>query len=288
MEMNPKHSLEEILAVLDAHIASKPEAILPRFQRAGVLFALDRIEEAQTAYLEVLRREPTHFGAWTDLGKILFETGRTSAARTAYSAAVTYHPDNPIARGNIAELHLNEGELEPALLHYQFVLDHDPANVRADQGLSAIYWGMGDEKNATYHRHLGFHNRLGTPLPFRGTGEPIPLLVLIAAACGNVHWHKLFDDRVFQATTLVPDCYDRELPDHRLIFNAIGDADLCSPSLEAANAILEQTSAPVINCPSAVLATGRLSNAERLKKLLNVVTPRMVLLPAHVCLAPTQ
>ena len=47
------------------------------------------------------------------------------------------------------------------------------------------------------------------------------------------------------------------LPPHQLIFNAIGDADLCQPALEAATRLIARTSAPVINDPGAVMKTGR-------------------------------
>jgi hypothetical protein len=43
--------------------------------------------------------------------------------------------------------------------------------------------------------------------------------------------------------------------------------------------VLARTALPVINNPAAVLATGRLSNAERLRGLAGVVVPRMAKLP---------
>ena len=66
------------------------------------------------------------------------------------------------------------------------------------------------------------------------------------------------------------------LPPHDLVFNSIGDADLCREGLEAACSVLARTDRPVINHPRAVLKTGRAANAERLRGLPNVVVPRMV------------
>ena len=76
------------------------------------------------------------------------------------------------------------------------------------------------------------------------------------------------------------------LPPHDVVFNSIGDADLCRDGLEAARALLARTSRPVINHPAQVLKTGRAANAERLRGLPNVVVPRMMRLPRRVLAAP--
>jgi len=59
-----------------------------------------------------------------------------------------------------------------------------------------------------------------------------------------------------------------------LIFNAMGDADLARPALDAATRLLAQTQAPVLNHPRAVLATGRADNAARLARIPGVITPK--------------
>ena len=75
---------------------------------------------------------------------------------------------------------------------------------------------------------------------------------------------------------IVTDYLDPEvpLPPHQLIFNTIGDADLCEPALQAAAGLIARTSAPVINEPAAVMKTGRIGNARRLRAVPGVVTPR--------------
>src|SRR4029077_20301911 len=89
------------------------------------------------------------------------------------------------------------------------------------------------------------------------------------------------DDRSFQTTVAVTEYLDPQaaLPPHDLVFNSIGDADLCREGLEAACAVLARRTRPVINHPMAVRATGRLSNAERLRGLPGAVVPRVVALP---------
>jgi glutathione synthase/RimK-type ligase-like ATP-grasp enzyme len=123
-----------------------------------------------------------------------------------------------------------------------------------------------------------------TRFPYMGRGAAVPLLVLTSTPAGDVGWRKLVDDTVFATTTLVAEYHDPvlPLPLHRLIFNAIGDADLSSHDLSAAAALVATSNAPVINAPTKVLATGRASNAERLGRIAGVKTPKMALMSKAV------
>jgi hypothetical protein len=76
------------------------------------------------------------------------------------------------------------------------------------------------------------------------------------------------------------------LPPHDLVFNSIGDADLCRDGLQAALALVAKTARPVINHPALVLKTGRAANVERLRDVPNVVVPRMKMLPKRELIAP--
>ena len=115
-------------------------------------------------------------------------------------------------------------------------------------------------------------------LPYRGDGAPIAVLLLISAAGGNIPTTSILDDRQFPTTVLVTEYADPNmpLPPHDLVFNSIGDADLCREGLKGALAVLARTDRPVINHPGAVLKTGRAANAERLRGLPDVIVPRMV------------
>jgi hypothetical protein len=121
-------------------------------------------------------------------------------------------------------------------------------------------------------------------LPYRGDGPAVPVLLLISAAGGNIPTSTLLDDRQFLATVLVAEYADPNvpLPPHDLVFNSIGDADLCREGLEAAHRLLGRTDRPVINHPRAVLKTGRAGNVERLRGLPNLIVPRVVSVPRRL------
>jgi glutathione synthase/RimK-type ligase-like ATP-grasp enzyme len=113
------------------------------------------------------------------------------------------------------------------------------------------------------------------------------LLLLVSSVGGNIPTRNLLDDRVFGTFVVVPEFYDPKvpLPPHQVVFNAIGDADLAAPSLNAAQAVVALTTAPVVNLPSAVLATGRADHA-RLSRLPGVAMPVTVTLPRELLSSP--
>jgi glutathione synthase/RimK-type ligase-like ATP-grasp enzyme len=114
------------------------------------------------------------------------------------------------------------------------------------------------------------------------------LLQLVSSGGGNIPTASFLDDRTFLTSVVVTDYLDPSipLPPHQLIFNAIGDADLCQPALEAAIRLIARTGAPVINDPGAVMKTGRISNARLLRAIPGVVTPRTIAMSRDILAGP--
>jgi hypothetical protein len=248
-------------------------------ERALLLGALDRRPEAQQAFVDILRKAPEHFDALNEFGGLLTSMGSIAAACRVYSEAIERHPDNPIGHVNLANLLLRANEHAKARLHYETALRIDPEHRGAHQGLGAVLADMGEHAAARRHFALGFRDCAVTTLPYRGTAPPIALLQLVSSGGGNIPTTSFLDDRKFLVTVIVADHADpgTELPPHHLVFNAIGDADLCRPALEAAVALTRRTRAPVLNPPRTIFKTGRIDNARRLGRLRDVVAPRTAL-----------
>ncbi len=266
---------------LDRLLEHDPDATTIRLERAGLFREQGLFDEAKSDYLELLRRNPTDFGALNDFGTLVLKAGYRDAARSLFSEAVRHHPGNATGRINLANLLFLTDELEQARVQFEAALAIDPHHVHAHRGISNLLAEIGDEAGARRHRDQGFKDHFLTKLPYRGDGSPVSVLLLVSAIGGNVPTSSLLDDRHFEITVLVADYADpmAPLPSHDLVFNSIGDADLCRDGLEAACAIVARTSRPVINHPAAVLKTGRAANAERLRGLPNVVVPRVATLP---------
>jgi glutathione synthase/RimK-type ligase-like ATP-grasp enzyme len=258
------------------------------FERACELDALGRTEEAKEAYLAFLAGAPTHFAALNNLGTLLYESGYRSAARTAYEEAVKHHPDNPVGHINLANLLLASGELAAARRHYETALARAPDHDEAHRGLANLLAELGDDEAAETHRRAAYRDKAVVVQRYRGTPPGIPLLLLASGLGGNVPTRQLIDDRIFAVTALVADYVDAtaQLPPHRLVFNAIGDADLSLRALTAAARLLAATRAPVINHPRKILPTGRAAIARRFAGVPGVVAPRIVTLPRAALEAP--
>lgn len=282
VRFSPSLRIPELDRSLDRDPDPDPDAVGARYERAGLLREQGRFEEAKRDYLELLRRMPTDFGT------LVLNAGYKDAARSLFGEAIRHHPDNPSGHVNLANLLFQSGEQEQARLHFEAALRIDPDHVHAHRGMGYLLGEMGDAAGARRHRDKAFKHHFLTALPYRGNGPAIPALLLVSAAGGNIPTASILSDREFQTTVLVTEYADPKipLPRHDLVFNSIGDADLCRDGLEAACSVLARTDRPVINHPRAVLKTGRAANAERLRGLPNVVVPRVVTLPRRLLAGP--
>jgi glutathione synthase/RimK-type ligase-like ATP-grasp enzyme len=277
----PRAAQEARLRHLDRQIAGQNAPMDVEIERAVLLAALDRRVEAQQAFIGILLRAPANFKALNEFGNCLSAMGFIAAACRVYSEAITHHPANPVGHVNLANLLLHGNDLAKAREHYEAALRLDPDLPQAHQGLGATLAGIGDNTTAKLHFAKGFRGHCIETLPYRGAKPPVALLLLVSSGNGNIPTTSLLDDRVFKTSVVVADFFDPSMPvpEHHLVFNAIGDADLCRPALEAAACLTKITGAPIINHPSAVSRTTRVANAERLRAIPDVLTPRTVALP---------
>ena len=270
------------LAQLEALLKQESDgetALTAAIERAVLLAALDRRDDAKLAFIAILQSWPTHFSALNEFGTLLAEMGAIDAACRVYAEAILHHPQNPIPHVNLANLLLRASKYEEARRHYEAALEIDPDHAPAHQGLGAVLADLGERDAAREHFRKGFRGRAISTLPFRGNGPPLRLLQLVSSGGGNIPTTLFLDDTRFQTTVVVADHLDasEQLPPHQLIFNAIGDADLCEAALLAACRISAAADVPVINDPHAVMKTGRLANAEQLRHVPGVRTARTVL-----------
>jgi len=288
----PRLAQEARLRELDDLLARQGaggDTIHLEIERAALLGSLNRREQAQAAFVAILRKAPTNFSALNEFGTLLAEMGAIDAACRVYSEAILHHPRNPMAHVNLANLLLRASRYEEAREHYEAALRIDPDQAAAHQGLGAVLSDLGDRASAREHFRKGFRGRAISTLPYRGDKPPVRLLQLVSSGGGNIPTNLFLDDTRFLTTVIVADHLDRDapLPPHQLIFNAIGDADLCAPALQAACRLTEQAGVPVINDPRAVMKTGRIGNALRLAAVKGVVTAQ-TLAAARSLLAGTD
>jgi hypothetical protein len=264
------------LDAIDEMIAVSPGEIGLHFGRACCLEDLGRIDEALKAYVDVLTRQPTHFGGLTNLGSLLLERGHLTEARPYLKAAAALYPADPVALVNIAQLEAESGNSDDAIAGFSAALEVNPEFLHAHLGLAKVYTELGDVERAQHHLDRAYAEPKAWSYPYRGTAPPLTVLLLVSAFGGDMVTNLFFDDDVVQKGVLLADSVrgDLALPPYHVLFNAIGDADRSRPSLERAVAIAAASRAAVINDPAAVLRTTRVETMQRLRGIPGVRAPR--------------
>jgi tetratricopeptide (TPR) repeat protein len=252
---------------------TRPAEVL--LEQARGLDAAGQLEAAKAAYLQLLQVDPANYTALCELATLALSTGHRAAARTALQRAVQLQPHNPLARVNLGNLYYRDGELQRARAEYEAALESDPGHVLAHQGLACTLEQLEEPQGARHHWQQGFVGHAVSPQRYRGSAAPIRVLLLVSTRLGNVETAQILDDRTFAVTVLYADAFNAQdpLPAHDVIFNAIGDADLCGATLKQLQALLDRTDRGIINPPLRVIVTDRVHNAWRLGRIEGVIAP---------------
>jgi tetratricopeptide (TPR) repeat protein len=261
--------LDEILA---GESAPADETEL-RLERARLLTDLGRAMAARADHLRVLELAPEHRGNLFDLGRLLIATGQRRAAQIVYEKAVEHDPNDLACLVNLGSVLLQGDDPAGARMRYEAALRIDPDFPQAHGGMYYALTRLGEFAAAAEHRQKAFGGNHIFQSPYRGDGTGVPVLLLVSSTGGNTPIEKLLDEEVFQTFVVVADFLEPEtrLPEHRLIVNGIGDADVSAEALLAADRF-QAAAGPMVNAPAAVLATRRSANAARLAEVEGLVT----------------
>ncbi len=272
-------AIEAAIVTIDGYVAAgRSDVVDLRFDRGQLLELLGRPAEAMRDYVAVIAADPLHVNALNALGLAFLGDGHRALARTMLEAAVTHGPQHAAARANLGYVELVDGRVDEASRLYEAALRIDPMLAVAHHGLAQIAEQRGDGAAAAARHARGLQCRPVTISRYTGDTAPINVLRLATAAAGNVVTEHFFDPTVFQVASVIVEHVDSnlQLPPHDVLFNVIGEADLCASTLRTAAAIARRSGAPIVNHPDAVTRTGRVANARRLGRLAGVRAPRML------------
>jgi aromatic-L-amino-acid decarboxylase len=253
-------------------------------ERATLLAEMGRSMEARNDHLQALEVDPRNRQNLFGLGKLLVAAKQRKAAQMVYAEAVKFHPEDIVFRVNLGSVLLESEKPAEAREHYEAALAIAPDFPEAHGGMFYALSELGEPEAARLHQRKAFGHKALFRNPYRGSAKPIPVLLLVSSTGGGTPIEKLIDDRVFETHVLVADFYDKRkpLPPHRFVFNGIGDCDVAAEALTAAEELLTQTSAPVLNLPASVWASSRLEAARRLSDVAGLITPAIARLPYAV------
>ena len=237
-------------------------------------------ERSKRKYEAILAKNPMDFSALNDLGLLLWAAGKRTEAFAIFLESVQRHPENATAHANLGFMFLQGGAPDQARAEYETALRLDPKHADARRGLAATLVQSGAGAQEEQLREIAGADNAVVAVPYRGSGHPVAVLVLFSLGSGNVQLERLLDDRTYATTKLVVELFDpkRALPKHDILICGIGDAESCAQALADAERLLDgKRQRAVINHPEKVMETTRLANAERLRNLPGVITPRTLL-----------
>jgi len=285
-DLESHHQIQSALQEAETHLAREPDNLQLHFERARLLARAGKLHEAKQAYIDILLKDTNHFAAYINLGVVLTDLGFYKAARKVYREVMRRFPNDPAGKINLAyTLHQLRAFKESRLL-YEAALQMVPHDAKVHYGLSDVLMEMGEVEAAVEHRRRGFAHQPWIVSTYRGSQEPVRVLLLGSPLGGNAPIEKLLDPTVFLRCSTYADFYTKllRLPPHHAVINLIGDADICGPSLDAAERLLKEITTPVLNPPARIRATGRADNAQALREIEGVVTPRTLHLSRDILL----
>lgn len=108
-------------------------------------------DNAQTLYVETLRRNPGAWVAENNLGDILKANGKTAEAEVRYKSALSLKADYPEAHNNLGAILLARGDTEDAWKQFEEALRLKPNDPESLTNCGATLYSMGRVKDAIAH-----------------------------------------------------------------------------------------------------------------------------------------
>lgn len=185
--------------------------------------------------------------------------GNELEARVEDCAAGALESGEPLLIYNLATVYFMAGHRPAAAKWYELALMLDPDLAIARRNLATIRFDEGRREEARMHWHRAYTRQC--VFVSSAPQERRRILVLAASGYGNVPLKWLLPQHVNTQIQWVLEYGTAKtagaLPNHDLVFNAIGDPDVEGPTLRPAREFQRASKAPFLNHPAAVSLTRR-------------------------------
>ncbi|HWK47055.1 MAG TPA: hypothetical protein VNT30_20200 [Stellaceae bacterium] len=271
-------------------VAAEPNSATAWLELGTALSDAGESGEALTALDRASLLDPRNPAPYRAQAAAYRAAGRQTEALATDMAAMALEARSPVALYNLATAYFMAGQLEPAAKWYRLTLALDPDFVAANQNLAAILDSEGRGAEAREHRDRAFRTQClfiepATTPDSTAPGPARRVLILSTSGAGNVPIEALFPPATTTRLKWFIEYATAEqaetLPDHDLVFNAIGDADMADTALEhaahfvAAPFVVER-SRPVVNRPASIVRTQRHLMPDLLTGIGDVVVPPVI------------
>jgi tetratricopeptide (TPR) repeat protein len=275
-----EHERRHWLAIVEHALEKNPGVLSLMYDRAAVLRSFGEFAQAEEAYRVLLAHDPSNFAGLIELSWILVHQARYVEALEIRGALLRHHPEDATALAYFADMLLISGEVDSAASFYERARSLAPQHILVHRGLAEVMRRRGLPEAAAMHEAAASPDQQWFPRQYRGDGKAVPLLLMVSERedCESPYADRVLDDTTFLVTKCIVERVvpDNVLPEHALVFNGIGDADRCRFALEQLEQVLTRSTAPVINAPRCLSATGRVAMAQRLANIAGIRVPKML------------
>lgn len=140
--------LEEALQETERALDAKPTDVFHQLLKAGILESLDRYEEAEPIYLELIDQNPTRQDTYILLSSMYVRSGEIESARKLLVGLIERVPKSAIGHHFLGRVYEIEGRLKEALPHYRLAQKLDPISEEISQDLLRALVRDNNEKEA--------------------------------------------------------------------------------------------------------------------------------------------
>lgn len=235
--------------------------------------------EHDKAMIEALDVTPVVSFVLLRAARTLIDQKKFETAQELIAPFVDRFPEHSEAHYLLARAEVGLWHFDIAETLYERAIALDTRRLESYSGLATLYERTKEYKKADKTWRRAFEFGAIFKRPFLGKGEPqIRVLVITSVLSGNIRFMRFLNTREFQITSIIAESYtpDLFLPEHDVVFQAIGDVELCVRAVEIAREIAARSNKPLINDPSCIVHTSREENSVRFRELENVVTPLTV------------
>ncbi|MGC9271281.1 tetratricopeptide repeat protein [Acidiphilium sp.] len=261
----------------DEALGIDPGLVDARQTRAAALQALCDFGAAAADFTLVAAAQPDRIGVQINRAIAYAESDRPGEAVACLHGLIARHPDCAAAYAVLGSIHARFEAVGEALAACRQAVALDPDQIIAHRNLAAL---LLDEHPAEALRHEAAAYR--QQQVFVPAMPPLArrVLVLTCGAAASVPLaHLLPRPRYAQIQWFIdyarPE-QDRMLPDHDLIFNAIGDPDLMPALAAPVRRLLQETTRPILNHPDRVGQTQRSALPGMMAGLPDIVVPQVI------------
>lgn len=131
------------------YLALVPTDSVAAFNRANVLRAAGKPDDAADAYTRAIKLDANFAEAWFNYGSLLRETGRRESARLHFAKAISLDPSYADPVYSLAALEYDAGELAAARQHWAHYLELDTKSEwakKASRGIQIIDMTLNAER----------------------------------------------------------------------------------------------------------------------------------------------